>query len=56
MVNQKYNEAFRGVCFLRIREKNSQSNLVLVAVLVPESKGLQYGRREGKDQEKKESE
>ena len=40
MVNQKYNEAFRGVCFLRIREKNFQSNLVLVAVLDPESKGL----------------
>ena len=41
-VNQKYNEAFRGVYFLRIREKKIQSNLVLVVILVLESKGLYF--------------
>ena len=40
-VNQEYNEAFRGVYFLRMREKKKiQSNLVLVVILVLESKGL----------------
>ena len=40
-VNQKYNEAFRGVYFLRMGEKKKiQSNLVLVVILVLESKGL----------------
>ena len=40
-VNQEYNEAFRGVYFLRMRKKKKiQSNLVLVVILVLESKGL----------------
>ena len=34
------NEAFRGVYNSRIPEKNFKSNLVLVVVLVLESKGL----------------
>ena len=37
---KKYNEEFRGVCFLTTREKNFKSNLVLVVVLVLESKGF----------------
>ena len=41
-VNQEYNEAFQGVNFLRIREKKIQSNLVLVVILVLESKGLSF--------------
>ena len=56
MVNQKYNEAFRGVCFLRIREKKLSVKSRTRSCSRPQSKGLQYGRREGKDQEKKESE
>ena len=53
MVNQKYNEAFRGVCFLRIREKKLSVKSRTRSCSRPQSKGLQYGRREGKDQEKK---
>ena len=34
------NKAFRGVYILRIREKNFKSKLILVVVLVLESKGL----------------
>ena len=37
---KKYNEKFRGVYLLIIREKNLKSNLVLVVVLVLEHKGL----------------
>ena len=37
---KKYNEEFRGVYFMAIRKKNFKSNLVLVVVLVLESKGL----------------
>ena len=37
---KKYNEEFRGIYFLTIREKNFKSNLVLVVVLVFESKGF----------------
>ena len=37
---KKYNEAFREVYILRIREINFKSNLVLVVVLDLESKGL----------------
>ena len=37
-----YNEAFRGAYSLRRREKNFKSNLVLVVVLVLESKGLYF--------------
>ena len=40
-VKKKYNEEFRGVYLLTIREKNFKSNLVLVV----ESKGLYYFRR-----------
>ena len=45
LVNQNYNEGFRGVyffvvLFLRIRRANVKSNLALVAVLVLESLGL----------------
>ena len=36
----KYKEAFRGVLYLRLREKNMKSNLVLVVVLVLETDGL----------------
>ena len=41
--NKKYNlnEAFRGVCFLRTRERKLTLNLVLV----PESKGLYCAQR-----------
>jgi len=39
-VNQKNNEAFRGICFLIIREKNLKLNLVLVVILIIESKAL----------------
>ena len=40
---QKLNEAFRGIYFLRIRKtKTFKSNLVLVVVLVLESKGLYH--------------
>ena len=39
-VQKKCNEAFQGVYFLRIREKNLKSHLVLVVVLVRESKVL----------------
>ena len=35
-----FNKAFRGVYYLRKREKNFKLNLVLVVVLVLESKGL----------------
>ena len=35
-----YNEAIRGVYYLRIREKLIERNLVLVVVLVLESKDL----------------
>ena len=42
LVNQKYNEAFRGIYVLRIiREKTFKSNLVLI-VLVLESKVLYF--------------
>ena len=34
------NEAFREVYILRKKRKNLKSNLVLIVVLVPESKGL----------------
>ena len=34
------NEAFQGVYILRMPEKNFKSNLVLVVVLILESKGL----------------
>ena len=37
---KRYNEACRDVYFLRIREKNVKSNLVLVVVLVFESTGV----------------
>ena len=37
---KKYNEAFRSVYFLRIREKNFKLNVVLVIVLVLKSKGF----------------
>ena len=40
MKKKKYNEAFRGVYILRIREINFKSHLVLVVVLDLESKGL----------------
>ena len=40
LVKKKYNEAFRGIKFLRIREKSFKLNLVLAVVLVLESKGL----------------
>ena len=39
---KKGNEAFRGIYFLRICEKYLKSNVVLVVVLVLESKGLYY--------------
>ena len=35
-----YNEAIRGVYYLRIREKLIERNLVLVVILVLESKDL----------------
>ena len=38
LVNQTYNEAFWGVYFVRIPPKNLHSNLVLVVILVLESK------------------
>ena len=47
-VNQKYNEAFRGVYFLRIREKKIPSNLVLVVILVLESKGFYFKKKKKK--------
>ena len=50
-VNQKYNEAFRGVYFLRIREKKIQSNLVLVVILVLESKGLYFKKKTKKSRD-----
>ena len=34
------NEAFQGVYILRMPEKNFKSNLVLIVVLILESKGL----------------
>ena len=35
LVNQKYNEAFQGEClFFENKQKNFQSNLVLIAILV----------------------
>ena len=38
-----YNEAIRGVYYLRIREKrNCKLNLLLLVVLVLESKGRYY--------------
>ena len=40
-VNQTYNEAFRKSNFENKRKKN-QSNLVLVVILVLESKGLYF--------------
>ena len=39
---KKCNEAFRGVHFFDSVRKNFKSNLVLVGVLVLESKGLYY--------------
>ena len=39
---KKYNEEFWGVYFLTIREKNFKSNLLLVVVLVLESKRLYF--------------
>ena len=41
-MDKKYKEAFRGVYFFHFRRKNFQSNLVLVVVLVLESKGLHW--------------
>ena len=40
LVKKMYNEAIRGVYYLRIREKLIERNLVLVVVLVLESKDL----------------
>ena len=40
LVNQKYNEVFRVVCFLRIREKTLSQISYSVVVLVLEYKGL----------------
>ena len=40
-MNQKYNEAFRTSNFENTQKKN-QSNLVLVVILVLESKGLYF--------------
>ena len=40
LAKKKCTEAFRGVYTLRIRKKKIQSNLVLLVVLVLESKGL----------------
>ena len=37
---KRYNEGLVGVYFLRIREINFKLNLVLVVILVVESKGL----------------
>ena len=39
---KKYNEEFRGVYFFDNTRKNFKSNLVLVVVLVLESKGLYW--------------
>ena len=39
-VEKKYNESFQDVYFLRIRERNFWSTLVLIAVHVLESKVL----------------
>ena len=40
LVKKKYNKAFGGVDFLRIRQKSWKLNLVLAAVLVLETEGL----------------
>ena len=43
------NEAFQGVYILRMREKNSKSNLVLVVVLILESKGFYLVRSQSQE-------
>ena len=42
LAEEKYNQAFLGVCFLRIREKKWKSNPVPVVILVLKSKALYH--------------